>query len=725
MRQVRPPRAVAVAAVALGLVLAVVGTGQAASVMINGQPLVTSRSPLTLGGSMLLPMRDVFEALNAEVKWFAQQQQIIAIRGATTIALTIGSRTATVNGASLQLPVAPMLVGGSTYVPLRFPAEAFGGTVKWDNATQTAFIEIPTAAGGTPPPTDTGPVVVPPTPPPPPAPQVETVEGTLVQLFPGATTSVIVQLSGSESLRMLQIGATTTLTRGPSGDDGQAAKAADLQVGDLLQGETDAKGMLTRLAASYGEKAGKVVALAGNTLVFEDGTALTLSSNVNVLGPGNAPAALTAVTAGVQAVARYQPLSKLVWRITLPAPPPVITPPSTKVEILAVGITNPGTVFKGGDVLTIRLQGTAGGQANAILSAKVANNLPLAEVTPGVYEAQFTVPTGLAVKAAKLTGNLTKGGKKAAVVVSPTTITVDSAPPTVTEVLPADGSSTENASPTIAVAYNDGNGSGVDLNSLQLQLDDTDVTATTTVGADRATCVTENLAAGAHRAQVTLKDLAGNEISGEWSFTVAAPAQAVIISVSHDAKGVLQKGQYLTLIARVAQPGGTATCDLGDWKHGVAMPRIGNSANYRLVYKVQPGVKVLDALVTVHYRTPGGVTASMEATNLLSMDATLPAELTVTAPADASQAGDQIQVQGTAPPDSSVRVSIGFKAKLIIPVAGQLWQGTVKADAQGKWETPAVSSDVFLGKANEYDILVELLDAAGAAIATKELKLTK
>jgi len=38
--------------------------------------------------------------------------------------------------------VPPVLLGGSAYVPLRFPAEAFGGTVRWDGLTKTAFIYL-------------------------------------------------------------------------------------------------------------------------------------------------------------------------------------------------------------------------------------------------------------------------------------------------------------------------------------------------------------------------------------------------------------------------------------------------------------------------------------------------------------------------------------------------------------------------------------------------------
>jgi len=106
---------------------------------------------------MLLPMRDVFEALQSEVKWFGSEQKVMAVRGQTTIELWIGRTSANVNGRPMQLPVAPMMFNGSTYVPLRFPAEAFGGSVEWRAATSTALITIPPLSEAANPPTPPAP----------------------------------------------------------------------------------------------------------------------------------------------------------------------------------------------------------------------------------------------------------------------------------------------------------------------------------------------------------------------------------------------------------------------------------------------------------------------------------------------------------------------------------------------------------------------------------------
>ena len=66
------------------VLLSTSGGAMAQSVVINDVPLVTTRTPVTMGGSMLLPMRDVFEALQSEVKWFASEQKVMVLEGPVT-----------------------------------------------------------------------------------------------------------------------------------------------------------------------------------------------------------------------------------------------------------------------------------------------------------------------------------------------------------------------------------------------------------------------------------------------------------------------------------------------------------------------------------------------------------------------------------------------------------------------------------------------------------------
>ncbi len=123
----------------------------AITVIVNGQPLSASPPPVERNGRVLLPMRLVFEALQAHVTWEAATQTAIGARGDTIVRMTINSPTAYINDRAVTLDVPPQLIGGSTYMPVRFPAEAFGAYVGWNGATQTVTITLP-GAGSPPPP---------------------------------------------------------------------------------------------------------------------------------------------------------------------------------------------------------------------------------------------------------------------------------------------------------------------------------------------------------------------------------------------------------------------------------------------------------------------------------------------------------------------------------------------------------------------------------------------
>ena len=51
-----------------------------------------------------------------------------------------GATLATFNGVSRPLNQPAVIVGGSTFVPLRFVSEALGANVRWDGATRTVAI---------------------------------------------------------------------------------------------------------------------------------------------------------------------------------------------------------------------------------------------------------------------------------------------------------------------------------------------------------------------------------------------------------------------------------------------------------------------------------------------------------------------------------------------------------------------------------------------------------
>jgi len=112
------------------------------SVIINGNQLATDVSPYIQDDRVLAPFRALFEALGATVSWDAENQVVTGTRGGKEVRLTIGNKTAYVDGKPVELDVPAAITGDRTFVPLRFVAESLGAEVGWDNASQTVRVSL-------------------------------------------------------------------------------------------------------------------------------------------------------------------------------------------------------------------------------------------------------------------------------------------------------------------------------------------------------------------------------------------------------------------------------------------------------------------------------------------------------------------------------------------------------------------------------------------------------
>lgn len=110
------------------------------SVYINGSRLVTDQPPMMIKGRTMLPLRAIFEALDARVGWNQRTKTVTATKAGTTVVLKIGSRVATINDSNVNLDVPAQTIRGRTMVPVRFVSEAMGEQVLWNSRTQTVTI---------------------------------------------------------------------------------------------------------------------------------------------------------------------------------------------------------------------------------------------------------------------------------------------------------------------------------------------------------------------------------------------------------------------------------------------------------------------------------------------------------------------------------------------------------------------------------------------------------
>ncbi len=82
-------------------------------------------------GRLLVPLRGIFETYGAQVGWHPSTRTVTITAPALNVSMQINSYTAMLNGQARQLDAPPRVRNGSTYIPLRFAAEALGERVEY------------------------------------------------------------------------------------------------------------------------------------------------------------------------------------------------------------------------------------------------------------------------------------------------------------------------------------------------------------------------------------------------------------------------------------------------------------------------------------------------------------------------------------------------------------------------------------------------------------------
>jgi len=116
---------------------------------INGKSYYLDAPPFIVksAGRTVVPVRFISEAFGAKVQWDGASRKVTIKKAPTEhrppilIELWIGKKSVKVNLKNEVIDVAPLIVPpGRTMLPLRFIAEAFGSSVKWNPITREITI---------------------------------------------------------------------------------------------------------------------------------------------------------------------------------------------------------------------------------------------------------------------------------------------------------------------------------------------------------------------------------------------------------------------------------------------------------------------------------------------------------------------------------------------------------------------------------------------------------
>ena len=113
------------------------------TIYVNEQMLQCDVAPYIENGRTMVPMRKIFEALDAKVDWEETTRTITATKGDIEIILQINNATMKNNGVDEALDVAPVIVGSYTFVPIRAVSQSLKADVEWLGHNQSVYINSP------------------------------------------------------------------------------------------------------------------------------------------------------------------------------------------------------------------------------------------------------------------------------------------------------------------------------------------------------------------------------------------------------------------------------------------------------------------------------------------------------------------------------------------------------------------------------------------------------
>ncbi|WP_256757589.1 stalk domain-containing protein [Cohnella sp. WQ 127256] len=120
------------------------------SMILDDVPLTLGVKPMLKNNVTLVPFRALANTLGIAVTWEAKTKTIYAqglVDGVIrNVVLRVGQKTASVDGKTVDLTAAPMVVNNQTLIPLSFFGTQFGAKVSWSKDTNIITIVSPKKA---------------------------------------------------------------------------------------------------------------------------------------------------------------------------------------------------------------------------------------------------------------------------------------------------------------------------------------------------------------------------------------------------------------------------------------------------------------------------------------------------------------------------------------------------------------------------------------------------
>ncbi|GAC1546017.1 MAG: hypothetical protein NVS3B16_16120 [Vulcanimicrobiaceae bacterium] len=481
------------------------------SIAINGEALATDTPPQSVNGRILVPLRDVFEALGIAVT--RTGNSIAAKLPTGSVVIAVNSRSAVVNGTAVVLDAPVTDIDGTLYVPLKLLVAAFGARASYDQRSarvevvssyigRTSGAEQQRSGGGT------------------------DVQGVVAAIDANSQPPSLTVVRGGTSRTISVTSEAKIWSEDVTIHSQLRGVLGDVRVGDAVHAILAKDGRVVSIFDYYKSTSGTVAAAAPSAIVLESGRVVTPGKTTEI-ALNSAPAKLDEIRVGDYVTVRSNPesgelrqivASRTLAAVTTHATPAPGTPSPTEIADVTLSTTRP---LRTGESFDVVMHGTPGGRATFEIGDLLAN-LPMRETQPGTYSAHYIVPDRFNVKQIPVYGRLSVGTTAAPRTQAAQTLSAASTPPAIGEIAPPAGQRVNNARPSIFATYATPTEIAINASSVVLEVNGHDVTSAATRTASFITYSPGvDLPNGLVTVTVKVADAAGNTSTRTWTFTIA------------------------------------------------------------------------------------------------------------------------------------------------------------------------------------------------------------
>ncbi len=488
------------------------------AIAVNGEPLATSTPPIVVQGRVLVPLRDVFEALGIGV---SRSGNTIAGRlPGGNIAITVGTSQVMVDGRLVTLDTGVIDLGGTTYMPLKLIVAALGAQATYDQRGANVQIastfvgrnsgtEQQRAGGGS------------------------DVQGVVSALDLDSSPPSLTVVRGGVARTISVTSEAKIWTEDVTIHSQLRSALGGVRVGDAVHAILARDGRVESIFDFYRSTSGTLAAASPNAIVFANGRVVSPGGTTEI-SLDTASARLTDLRVGDYVTVRSNPESGELRAIVAtrnPAGLPrttaaagVLSPasgaPALSNVTIAKVVVSPERPLRLGESFDVVLTGTPGARA-AFDIGDYLKNLPMPETASGVYAGHFTVPERFNVTQVPVYGKLSLGSNAPVRVAAAQTLTAATTPPTIGDVAPPPGQTINNTRPSIYATFSTPTGVAINERSVALVINGHDVTSSVTRSNAFVTYAPGiDLGTGPVTVVVRVADAAGNTATKTWSFMI-------------------------------------------------------------------------------------------------------------------------------------------------------------------------------------------------------------